>query len=276
MLPNLVIIGATKSGTTSLHNYLDLHPQVSMSPTKELDFFILEKNWPKGLEWYKSNFVSTDATKVLGESSPNYTMCHVFSGVPERMHSIIPGAKLIYTLRDPVERIVSHYVHNYRRRVENRKISEVLTDLETNYYVLCSKYYMQLEQFLGYYPRSDILVITLEDLARYRRETMQKIFRFLNVDDSFYSPGFSNVLYTSSGKKRTSRIGLLWSKMPGKSIIKPLLPSRLGGVYRALARSEVKRPVLGAKLKQALIDVLKDDMDCLRAYTGSDFEAWCV
>jgi hypothetical protein len=101
-----------------------------MSSTKELDFFVLEKNWSKGIKWYESNFTSTDETKILGESSPNYTKCHVFGGVPKRMYSVLPEARLIYILRDPIERIVSHYMHSYHRRRENRNISEALTDLK--------------------------------------------------------------------------------------------------------------------------------------------------
>jgi hypothetical protein len=276
MLPNLVIIGAMKSGTSGLHYYLSLHPQISMSSTKELDFFVLEKNWSKGIDWYESNFISTGETRILGESSPNYTKCHCFSGVAERMHSIVPEARLIYILRDPVERIVSHYLHSYRKRRESRNISAVLTDLENNHYVLCSKYYMQLEQYLDYFPQSNILVITLEDLSEHRQRTLETVYRFLDVDDFFDSQDFANVMYRSSDKRRVNWVGLLGSKMPGKRIIKSLFPSRFVGVYRSLYSSKVQKPVLDERLKQALIDNLKDDVDCLRRYTDNDFGAWCL
>lgn len=67
MLPNLIIIGAMKCGTTSLHNYLNLHPQICMSQDKEPEFFVEEKNWPKGLTWYESFFPYT--AKIIGEST---------------------------------------------------------------------------------------------------------------------------------------------------------------------------------------------------------------
>jgi len=108
-LPNLIIIGAMKCATTSLHYYLNLHPQISMSEEKELDFFIHKNNWHKGIEWYKTNF--TGNASVYGESSPNYTKYPFFNGVPERMHAVVPDAKLIYVVRDPIERIISHYIH---------------------------------------------------------------------------------------------------------------------------------------------------------------------
>jgi hypothetical protein len=276
MLPNLVIIGAMKSGTSSLHYYLSLHPQISMSCTKELDFFVLEKNWSKGIKWYESNFASTGEAKILGESSPNYTKCHCFGGVAERMHSTVPQARLIYILRDPIERIISHYLHNYRQRTESRNFSAALMDLENNHYVLCSKYYMQLEQYLDYFPQSNILVITLEDLSEHRQRTLEKVFHFLDVDDFFDSQDFSNILYGSSDRRRMNRVGLLGSKVPGKRIIESLLPSQFVRVYRSLYSSKVQKPVLDERLKQALTDNLKDDVDCLRRYTDNDFGAWCL
>jgi hypothetical protein len=274
MLPNLIVIGAMKGGTSSLHSYLDLHPEISMSRPKELDFFVLEKNWPRGIEWYESHF--TEGTKICGESSPSYTKCHFFGGVPERMHSVVPQAKLIYVLRDPVERIVSHYVHNIAARWDDRSFPDALK--ENTDYISCSRYYMQLEQYLDYFPRSHILTIASEDLYRHRRQTLQKVFQFLGVDDAFSCDGFSDVLHKSSAKRRRTKVGQLVAEMPGRKILKPLLPfsSQLADVVRSASRREIKRPVLTEKLKQELIDALKDDVELLRRYTGSDFEDWCL
>lgn len=276
MLPNLIVIGAMKSGTTSLHSYLDLHPQISMSHPKELDFFVLEKNWSKGVKWYEAHFAGE--ARIQGESSPNYTKCHVFAGVAKRMHSLLPEARLIYILRDPIARIVSHYLHNLAADREKRSISEALSDLENNHYVLCSRYYMQLERYLDCFPESSILVITAEDLGRRRRQTLQQVFRFLAVDDSFYSQGFSHVLHRSSDKKRTNRIGWIWSRLPGKRIVKTLVPFpiRLAKAYALLSTSKVKRAVLDEKLKDKLVDHLGSDVDRLKRYTGNDFEGWCL
>ena len=90
MLPNLIVIGAAKCGTTSLHEYLDAHPEIAMSREKELYFFIEEKNWNKGLAWYESNF--DPHARVRGESSPGYTVFPLYQGVPERMAAIVPNA----------------------------------------------------------------------------------------------------------------------------------------------------------------------------------------
>jgi len=275
MLPNLIIIGAMKGGTTSLHSYLDLHPQISMSQVKELNFFIADKpNWSKGVQWYESNFAG-DA-KIRGESSPNYTMCHLFRGVPERMYSVVPEARLIYIVRDPVDRIASHYVHECYKGREKQSISKALTDLEYNHYVLCSKYYMQLGQYLNCFPPSSILIMTLEDLYRDRHRTLQTVFRFLEVDDAFCHQGFSEVLYKSDDKKRKSLVGEFASRVPGRRLVKSLLPSRLVRAYYALSFRKVKKPTLDERLRQQLTDHLQDDVNSLRRYTGSSFEDWSL
>ena len=108
-LPDLIIIGAMKCGTTSLHRYLDLHPEIIMSGQKGLNFFIPERNWGKGVDWYRPNFKGN--ALVSGEASPNYTNFPDFKGVAGCMHPIGPNARLIYMVRDPVDRILSHYMH---------------------------------------------------------------------------------------------------------------------------------------------------------------------
>lgn len=240
MLPNLIVIGAMKSGTTSLHYYLNLHPQIVMSKQKEPDFFIEQKNWRNGQAWYESHF--TGEAEIHGESSANYTNFPRFSGVPERMYSLVPGVKLIYVIRDPVERIVSHYVHSYANGNENRPFAEaVLTPGE---YLNRSKYYMQLEQFLKFYPSSAVLIVAQEDLYGDRVNALKKIFGFLGVDDAFSSPEFSRVLYRSADKRRWGR--------------------------------SIEKPVVDETLRKELTGRLQEDADRIRAFTGCKFQSWCL
>ena len=112
-LPNLIVIGAQKCGTSGLHYYLGLHPEISISNPKELNFFIAERNWPRGLDWYRAQFDATAPVRV--EASPNYTAYPQHKGVPERMAEVVPDARLIYIVRDPIERIAAHWVHNYSK-----------------------------------------------------------------------------------------------------------------------------------------------------------------
>lgn len=103
-LPNVLVIGAMKAGTTSLHRHLDLHPEIGMSERKELHLFT-RPDWRQHLDWYTGHFSS--AAPVQGESSPNYTKRRLFPGVPARIAAALPEVRLIYILRDPVERMRS-------------------------------------------------------------------------------------------------------------------------------------------------------------------------
>ena len=110
--PNLFIIGAMKSGTTTLHEYLDSHPQIAMSRIKEPGFFVEELTLRQGEDWYLSLFEQDDRFRYRGESSTHYTKLPVFRGVAERLSRFNPEARLIYIMRNPIERLVSHYWHN--------------------------------------------------------------------------------------------------------------------------------------------------------------------
>ena len=265
-LPNLVIIGAMKCGTSSLHRYLDLHPQIKMSSLKELDFFITEKNWNKGEKWYQSNFPHN--AEILGESSPNYTKYPTFKGVPERMHSLIPDAKLIYLVRDPIKRVVSHYTHQYTDRVEKRSLAEALVDLQNNHYVNCSRYGMQINQFLSYFQLDQILVVSLEDLSRNRCLILKKIFSFLGVDESFIHPDFMQVFHQSAKKKRLTDFGDRIFKFP--------FGGRLLNVFPNLMVEDIKSPKISIESQERLCYILKDDIEYFRKITKQTFSEWLI
>jgi hypothetical protein len=146
VLPNLIVIGSAKCGTTGLHRYLDLHPEIAMAAAKELDFFAGTQNWQRGVEWYESQF--RPAT-VRGETSPSYTQYPRVAGVPARMAQVVPSARLVYIVRDPIERTISAY--RFRRWIiggERREIDQALASFEQKSSLDSSRYAFQLEQYL--------------------------------------------------------------------------------------------------------------------------------
>ena len=198
-LPNLIVIGAQKCGTSGLHYYLSLHPEISVSQPKELNFFIAERNWPRGVDWYRSHFDPN--AKVRSEASPNYTAYPQHLEVPERMHSVVPDAKLLYMVRDPIDRIAAHWVHNYAKRREKGDLRTTLMHPNTSY-LARSHYYAQLQRFLRLYARDRVLVIEQEELRRKRNETLSRIFEFAGVDPGFSHPGFETQRHRTSRKRR--------------------------------------------------------------------------
>jgi len=279
MLPNLVIIGAAKSATTSLHRYLDFHPDIHMARGKELDFFIEEKNWVKGRQWYEAQFDSK--AKIRGESSPNYTVRPCWKGVVERMHSLIPEAKLIYLVRDPVDRAVSHYMQARLGGYEDRDIEEAFAHTEDNHYVRTSKYCYQLEQYLPLYPMERILVVSSTDLRTKRPETLRAIYSFLGVDVDFQHPDLRVEHHKASDKVIPNWLGkkLLADVFPLKQIrlhILPALPKSIKRLYHPLVGTKAQRPDLGEDARKRVAESLKQDVECFRKLTGQDFADWCL
>lgn len=264
-----------KCGTTSLHRYLGAHPQVFMSATKELNFFIEEASWSRGVDWYSACFPAD--RPVRGESSPSYAHYPYFDGVPERMRAVVPGAKLIYLIRDPVERIVSHWIHDAASGREARSLDECLADVERSGYVMASRYFAQLERYLRWFPIERILVARLDDLELARDATLERVFRFLEVDASFRSVQFARVEHRSSGKRRLTSLGVRFRESaPGRALAglpDPLARRIARVVERPLSRA-VERPVLAPELRERVLASLRPDGAQLGALIGIDLSAW--
>jgi len=267
-----------KCGTTSLHYYLSLHPQICMSRNKELNFFAAEFNWPKGLAWYRSHFTGT--AKIYGESSPVYSNYPLYDGIPERMASVVPRTKLIYLVRDPVERLLADYVHCYALELEHRPLTEVLSDLSPhNPYIQRSLYALQLQPYRDCFPDSQILVLAQEELYLQRLEMMQKVFRFLGVEPSFFSLQFSVVKNRTETKRRKNRLGKFLSGLPGMRLIEQLPPGWHYLVRHVLYwpfSFKIERPRLAPDLQARLQACFAEDVHQLREYTGCAFENWRV
>jgi hypothetical protein len=273
-LPNLIVIGAQKCGTSVLHYYLSLHPEVSMSKPKELNFFIEERNWPRGIDWYRGHF--DPEARVRGEASPNYSAFPQHDGVPERMHSVVPEAKLIYMIRDPLERIAAHWVHNYAKRREKGTLAETLVHPNTSY-VTRSMYAMQLERFLRFYDRDQVLVFQQSELRHKRMETLRRIFDFIGVDPDYTHPRFEQERHQTARKTRATRLAVRLERL-GRSSRARLLPSNFWLVLddRLPLRRAIKRPDVRASLPPDTLAELRADGERLRELTGRDFSNWKI
>jgi hypothetical protein len=181
-LPTFVVIGAMKAGTVSLRHYLDEHPGVFLGrggKFGEPNFFIAEYNWPRGRGWYESLFDGAGQAAAIGECSPSYTMAPAFRGVPERMAQVVPDARLVYVVRDPIARMQSMYMHQVSAGRERRPAEAALLD---DRYLGPSLYGFQLAAFLDHFDRSQVLVIASEVLRDRPREALTAMFGHLGVD----------------------------------------------------------------------------------------------
>lgn len=274
MLPNFIIIGAMKCGTSSLYHYLQLHPEVGMSEIKEVDYFVAENNFDRGAVWYESQFKGD--FKKYGEASPNYSKAHYFKGVPQRMFELLPDVKLIYLVRDPIERIISHYTHNYSEGREHRSIEEVLGGSRDNHYLMCSKYYWQLEHYLNYYPADQILVIPSYVLKNERRHALERIFEFIGVDKTYYSPAYEQQVHETNKKRRKGRLSRFILESPLIKTLKHYIPDSIKDPVKRLTRPPVTKPTLPPALRHELTECLRPDINQLRTFSGHSFKRWDI
>jgi hypothetical protein len=275
-LPNLVVVGGLKCGTTSLHHYLNLHPEVEMSRPKELNFFVAELNWPLGPEWYASHFSGRAA--VRGESSPHYTNRPRFEGVAERMRSVLGDARLLYVVRDPIDRMLSHYLHNVGGGYDDRTLADAFADPESAY-VTRSRYFFQLEPYLDAFGAERIEIVGREELKRDRRATMRRVFAFLSVDPGFSSEQFEREWETGTAKGG-GRFRLMDRavRLPGLRAIDRNF-DRLPEPLRWLAErvihdpgaGEAPKPEVPPALRGELAELFRDDVARLERVAGRGF-----
>lgn len=276
-LPTLIVIGGLKCGTTSLHHYLGLHPEIGMSRPKELNFFVEELNWGLGEDWYANHFSASDP--VRGETSPHYTNEPRFSGVAERMRRVLgPETKLVYMVRHPVDRLLSHYLHNVGGGYEARSMDEALADPESAY-VQRSLYAMQVEAYLEHFGAEAVAVVTREELRDEREATMRRLFELVGVDPDFNSPQFAREWETGSAKGGGGfRLMDRAVRMPGLRALDrnfDRLPESLRWMVERIVHDpgsgEAPKPELPADLRARLVENFRPDVERLEAICGRSF-----
>jgi hypothetical protein len=288
-LPNLIVIGAMKCGTSALHYYLDLHPRISMSSPKELFFFLDEddvpplpdaaterawettrrtrRNWGRGIDWYAEHFDS--GATVRGESTTAYTDPE-YRRVADRMAAVVPNARLIYLARHPIERMISHYLHQRASGMERRDLVEAIVSAP-NPYLGRSCYATALAPFLERYPRERILLLRQEDLLSRRRETVRKAFAFLGVDDH-WSPKMERLRNRTGGGQR------LLGRLARRSELRSLY--RLGGEAKwwieRLSKTGWRSPTIALDPgeRQRLLAELEPEIAAVERLTSWNLSSW--
>jgi len=265
MLPTFLIIGAMKCGTTSLYHYLAEHPEIGMSQVKETDYFVAERNLHRGRSWYESQFPTT--AKACGEASPNYSKPWLFRGIPQRIQAELPEARLIYLVRDPIDRMISHYRHRFADGVENRPLCDALTADQRNPYLNGSRYFRNVKDFVDLYPLDRFLIVTSEELRDARQATLRRVFAFLDVDPEFAGPGVAmewhrtETKYTRRTNPLSSFVRQTWRSLTfrGPQPIRPASPPDVA---------------LNDAAREWLINKLRPDIERLQKLAGRQFEAW--
>lgn len=192
MIPQFLIIGVQKGGTSSLFYYLKSHPQIKRSITKEIHYFNLF--YENGLKWYLGHFPAKSDKYITGEATPDYIF-HIEAA--KRIKALNPNMKIIVLLRNPIERAYSAYQMNRRRGLDNRETFQDAIDFECNYqtnisndysydrdnffYLQRGKYAAQLSLWDEYFSKPNLLVLNSHYFFQNINETVSQVQAFLGL-----------------------------------------------------------------------------------------------
>lgn len=275
MLPNFIIAGTEKSGTSSLVFYLREHSSIYIPSIKEIYFFNNESNFNKGIEWYEKWFSGWSGEKAVGECTPLYMYDPICS---KKIADLFPEIKLIFILRNPVDRAYSNYWHQVRAGREFQPFEESLkksrnriikNKYNSRHYSYLDKgfYYIQLRRFMDRFSREQIHVIKFDDLIKYSEETLNRIYSFLEVEPKKKHRSI-NTIKNKTKLPRSRYIQYAARKVFGISFI-----------FKAISRININLgfedyPPMTTKTKKYLINYFTEDINRLEALTGINFSLW--
>lgn len=291
-LPNFLIIGAAKAGTTALHTYLQQHPQIYMTPSKETNFFAFEgeklnfqgsgddginKFSITELSQYEAEFAGVTTETALGEACPLYLYSEK---ARDNIYRQIPDTRLIVILRNPIDRLYANFLHLIR---DDR---EPFTDLTQAmaaeperiaqnwewfwHYTQVGYYGAQLQGYYKNFDAQQIRVYLYDDFRKNPVALMQDICQFVGVDENFV-PDMS-VRPNKSGQPKNKLLHQLLTKPnPLKTALKPLFPASL---RQKIQHQNLTSPAMSAEVRQYLAALYKEDIQVCQELIGRDLSHW--
>jgi len=291
VLPNFFIVGAQKSATTSLYNYLSGHPDVYLPAQKEAHFFNRDDRYAKGLESYEREyFAEWSGEKAVGEVTPDYMY---FENTLPRMarHLDLKEIRFIFILRNPVQRAYSHYLMTYRRGLEPLSFEEAI-DRESDRlagdyasrvhfsYVSRGFYFTQIRRYFDYVDQNRLLVLLTEDLNTDAMSVLGEIFAFLEISTAYVPQN----LHTQFHRGTSPRSAALLRRITGgdtleKHIMRLLIPNagmraRIRQKILELNQTDRHDMRLTKGAQEYLTDIYAEENRLLAELLGRDLSAW--
>lgn len=289
-LPDFLIIGASRSGTTSLHYYLEEHPEIFMSNPKELRFFDIDSNYYRGAPFYQQYFQNASPDQVKGESSPPYfhkgitfkskesSKFDLNDDSASRIKSMLPNVKLIITLRNPVMRLYSQYLKNLGQGRETcLEVSEAIQeelDGKRHYsksslcWLYKNTYSVHLERWFSLFSREQILVLIFDEWINDTGNSLRNICTFLEVNP-VHQFTRKNVSKNTKKEPRSYTINSMRYKMFKNTG----LGGFFGKVIDRLNSKKSSRHITSSEY-DTIYSILKDDIDKVEEITNIDLDIW--
>lgn len=273
-LPDFVVIGAMKCGTSSLHEQLALRSGVHMSTPKEPNFFSDDANHALGLEHYRACFAGARPDQIVGESSTHYTKLPTYPHTVERLAEALPHARFVYVMRDPIERVLSQYVHEWSQREVALPLERAVERHER--FAAYSQYARQLAPYVERFGRERILLVAFERLLAFPDAELARICAFL-ADPTPEAPRWQALPAQNVSAERLRRSAArerLVALPPVRALIDRMPPALRETLKRPWRMRE--RPALSDAMRARLVSRIDPDLAMLSEQTGLTLscESW--
>ena len=284
-LPNFIMIGVAKAGTTSFFRYLDQHPQVYMAPIKATNFFGYEDardwkwteegdppmlhNFPvRTFKDYEASFAGATDELAIGEVSPQYFRCPTAA---QRIHECVPNVKLVVSLRNPAERAFSGFMMRTRRGEVVKGLYEELTPQSSH--VKESFYYHRLKRYSDLFPKDQIRIYIFEEFKKDPTRTVIDLYDFLGVDTSFVPD--TSVQHNPGAIPKIRLLNRLFNNPTLIQITKSVVPEGLHLKLKQIQQLNQKTtPKFPADLRSKLLNFYRTDILKLEALLDRDLSIW--
>lgn len=270
--PTFLVIGAQRAATTTLYAWLREHPAIFLPRLKETNFLLDVGAWDRGVAWYESLYEAGASHAHRGDVSPAYTLFPRFRHAPERAAEVVPEARLVYLVREPVSRMVSAWAQLVGAGFEHRPLDEALR--REAHYTWGSCYALQLERWLAHFERERLLVLRTEDLAADPGGALDRVLAHLGLPPG-WRPEQPRALNATAGKQTVPRpLHRAAAALEAAGLARParaLGPT--GRLGRRVARP-LPPPRLDPGLARDLAALFRDDVARLRALVGPEMDLW--
>lgn len=274
MIVNFLIIGAMKSGTTTLSEIVRSHPQVEFR-SKEMNFFSRTKDWRRDINGYERGFKEQPG-KIYGEASTHYAYYPEYNlGIWRDIREYNPDMKFIYIVRDPFERAVSQYMHMYERGYLDYSLDEALRRVPS--IINNGRYYTQIHPYIETFGADQILILDFEDLMKRRSMVLETVGHFLGISPAGFS-SYENVHanVTVGGGKWHYKYDTLKARL---NVFRRFFPRKFRNavwdvITRRGRRAFKEKPVLTKEWREVIRIMTRLDIIELQKLTGKDYSAW--
>lgn len=288
-IPDVALIGAAKSGTTYLSELLNLHPKICLGIEKEPGFFSREKIHENGWDAYKLNFSNAVPDQLTLDCSTSYSRYPQLPGTARRLYSRSPGVKIIYLMRNPVERAYSHYIHRHAKELFPNKPIKINFDDFIKQDPVCidsGDYQIQIEQYLKYFRTDSMLLIFLHELKEDKIRVLNQICDFLDIEFNeriFSYKESSNVTSDFINSRVRVEITRRLKRIPGCRILTPLIPENVREIIYSILnesfigikiKNEFSPPTLCLSQKRLLINYYLPSIKWLESHMKKDLSIW--